>query len=54
MATKQLKKLLLCDSCGIISEDVKLSVDPYSLELNDESVEMNLCEECYTERLMDI
>ena len=55
MATKQLKKnLRACTICRKTTKDVQLCTDPYSLEINNEGVEINLCDLCYTDRVMDI
>lgn len=55
VATKQLrKKLLACDGCGKCSKDVQRCIDPYSVEINDTTVDTNLCDLCYQSRVDDI
>ncbi len=53
MATKT-KKLLVCDSCHKAKKDVQVCLDPYALDVNNEEVEVQLCDDCCTERAMDI
>lgn len=54
MATKQLRKFLTCDSCHKAKKDVQTCIDPYSLDVNNEEVETNLCDDCYSESVADI
>ena len=44
---------LVCDDCGT-TKNVSNTECPFSLEINNEHVKMNLCDNCYHERLMDI
>lgn len=54
MATKQLKKFLECNDCHVKSAEVQVCNDPYCLEINDEEVEVQLCDNCYSDRVMEI
>lgn len=55
MATKQLKKKLLkCEGCGHKKEDVQVCNDPYAMDVYNEEVETQLCDDCYSERVADI
>ena len=36
-----------CERCGKEKDDVKYVVNPYDLEINEELIKENLCEECY-------
>lgn len=44
---------LICQDCG---KDAGVSVvyDPYALEINDEEIEIIVCESCLFDRAMDI
>lgn len=42
-----------CDDCGT-TEEVKETTCPYAEEINNETVEVALCDNCYHERCMDI
>ncbi len=46
--------MLTCDDCGKTSEEVSLVTDPYSAEINNEFIEMQLCDDCYQDRIDDI
>jgi len=46
--------MLICDKCHIASADVQKTVDPYSSDVNNETIEINLCDACYCERVWDI
>ena len=55
MATKQLKKqFLTCEGCNRAKKDVQTCNDPYALDVYNEEVEVNLCDDCYSERVADI
>jgi protein-arginine kinase activator protein McsA len=41
---------MTCDMCHQDKQNVRTVIDPYNSELNDEEIEMNLCEECEQER----
>jgi hypothetical protein len=41
-----------CDDCE--SDEGEETTCPYAQEINDETVECVLCEDCYHERCMDI
>jgi hypothetical protein len=43
-----------CDDCGVCSEDVEYTIDPYIDEIYDEEEWCNLCPDCYHERCQDI
>lgn len=42
-----------CECCGT-SKEVELVIDPYTQDICGEDIEMYLCTECYTQRVMDI
>lgn len=43
-----------CDYCGIQNKTVMIVNDPYSEEINNELIEVNICSRCYRERRDDI
>jgi len=43
-----------CDKCGNVKPDVQRRVDPYTQEIDNEKVEMNLCDDCTQQRTDDI
>ena len=44
-----------CDKdYGYCSSDIRYVSDPFQKEMNDETVNMNICEECYKSLLGDI
>jgi hypothetical protein len=45
---------MICDGCHKEKEDVRSCLDPYAKEINDEEIDMNLCEDCYQNRCDDI
>ena len=45
---------LVCDSCGKRNKTVTECADPYAREINDEIIEMYLCDDCYADRAADI
>jgi len=45
---------MICDSCHEDKEDVQECEDPYSLDINGESILLNLCDSCYQDRVDDI
>lgn len=45
---------MICERCGLDRTDVCVRLDPYSLEIYDERIEMTLCDDCYQERADDI
>jgi len=47
-------KNLTCDDCGEEGADVEATNCPFAKEVYDDFIEMNLCDECYQERMMDI
>ena len=46
--------MLTCEICQVESEDVQTVADPYASDVNNEIVEMDLCDACYRERVWDI
>jgi hypothetical protein len=44
---------MICEKCGG-TEGVEEVIDPYAKELYDSEVWMDLCEECYSDRVNDI
>lgn len=46
--------MLTCSMCGLEGPDVQCVWDPYALDVNDEKIEINLCDACYRERIWDI
>ena len=46
--------MLTCDKCHTASADVQCMSDPYNSDVNNEIVEINLCDACYRERVWDI
>ena len=43
-----------CDRCGEEKPDVKTVIDPYIKGMSGEEYEIDLCDECYTDKLMSI
>jgi hypothetical protein len=43
-----------CDDCGKENPDVKKTFCPYEDDVNDEQIEVYLCDDCYDERCMEI
>ncbi|MGH7974813.1 MAG: hypothetical protein ACREBR_04760 [bacterium] len=43
---------LLCDMCG--EPEAETCLDPYTMDIEGEEIEINLCEECYQIRCDDI
>ena len=43
-----------CDYCEEEKDDVTSVLDPFCLEINDEEVRVNLCNECYGNRSDEI
>ena len=43
-----------CDDCGEFKDDTVETICPYADEINDDTVECHLCEDCYYERCMGI
>lgn len=41
-----------CDECGC--NGAKLRIDPYEQDINDNEVEVHICDVCYDERCQDI
>ncbi len=55
MATKQLKKQhLTCNGCHKAKKDVQVCNDPYAMDVYNEEVETQLCNDCYGDRVDDI
>ena len=48
------KDELCCQDCGATDETVRECFCPYANEINDEQIEVVLCQDCYHERCMDI
>jgi hypothetical protein len=48
------KKTLVCDDCGKSTPDVQKTTCPYAEEINDEVVNICVCDDCYQERAWDI
>ena len=46
--------MAICDECGENKPNVRVVLDPYTLEVNGEEVKRTLCEECEQERKDDI
>jgi len=44
---------LVCEDCGT-SDNVKLTTCPYMADVCDVTVSIIICDNCYTERCMDI
>lgn len=47
-------QLLKCDDCDKVDETVHKTTCPYNEEISNETIECQLCNECYHERCMDI
>lgn len=45
---------MICDGCLKDKPDVKTVIDPYSKEINDHEIEVDLCDDCYTAHCDDI
>jgi hypothetical protein len=45
---------MICDSCHKDKPDVRETVDQYASDINNETVEVNLCDDCYQDRCDDI
>ena len=45
---------MICDYCKQEKPDVKETFDPFHLEINDEEILVNLCNECYQIACEDI
>lgn len=54
MKKKNKKKYLTCQNCGAKDETVQVTYDPYALDVNDETIEVIICDYCYGERAADI
>ena len=48
------EKYLECQDCGKSDETVHETTCPYAEEINDDYVEVTLCDDCYNERCMEI
>lgn len=46
--------MLECQDCGKKDETVIETFCPYARDVNDEDVEITVCEDCYGERAADI
>ena len=44
---------LVCQECGS-KKNVSTDFDPYAQEIGGKDIEVTLCEECFTESIMDI
>ena len=42
-----------CEDCGTCQRDVCLRVDPYTREMDDRTVLVMVCDECFRDRVMD-
>lgn len=45
---------LQCDDCEQFKEDVRETTCPFAEEINGEIVHCQLCDDCYSERCMEI
>lgn len=44
-----------CEDCKQLKEDVKITNCPYAEDVhNDPNVKIQVCDDCYKERVMDI
>tara|TARA_R110000851_G_scaffold332834_2_gene510116 strand:- start:11 stop:151 length:141 start_codon:yes stop_codon:yes gene_type:complete len=46
--------MLKCDDCGKTNRTVEKTTCPYASEIQEEEVEVYLCNDCYLERAGDI
>lgn len=49
-----IKSDLKCDQCGKYKSDVVHTIDPYDKEINEREIDVDLCRDCYYERLLEI
>lgn len=47
-------EVLKCKDCGKQDETVRRDTCPYASEINDSTIEIIICPDCYHERCMDI
>ena len=45
---------MVCTYCGKDKPDVSERFDPFSFEINDEEIEVDICDDCYAERRDEI
>jgi len=45
---------LECEDCHKSKVDVHITTCPYADEINDETIEIMVCNDCYQQRLWDI
>lgn len=50
----QEKTALKCDYCGLVKDDVEVSVDPFDAEIYNDFTPVNICDFCAREREMEI
>lgn len=43
-----------CEQCGQVKPDVKIVIDPYDADVNNDPHDARLCDDCYGQRLDDI
>ena len=46
--------LLECMFCHKQTPDVRPTLDPYAREINEEDIEVDICDDCYQDRCDDI